>query len=80
MNLIHSKYRVEFGTVSGLKGSYLGDTKEELASSIMSDFRVPLWIRESLIDGYFSEFKVEDYKSKEYVIDNAVHFMWTVKE
>lgn len=84
MLTVWSKYRIEFGTTSGLKGAYLGDTVKELFEAIESDRRLDKYEKthdfvSMLKYGYFGEFKDKPYETKEYVIDNCMHFMWTVR-
>ncbi|UUV46326.1 hypothetical protein [Bacillus phage vB_BanS-Thrax2] len=82
MKTIWTKYRVEFGMTDNKKGVYVGDTVEELHESIDSDKRLEAYkdIRYMLKYGYFNEFRNKPYETKDYVIDNCMHFMWTVKE
>jgi hypothetical protein len=84
VNAVWCKYRVEFGTTSGLKGAYLGDTVEELHEAIDSDKRLDRFEKTHdfvniLKYGYFWEFKDKPYETKDYVIDNCMHFMWAVR-
>lgn len=84
MKTAWSRYRVEFATTGGLKGAYLGDTIEELHESIDEDYRLNTFeqthdFKSVLKYGYFWEFKDKNYETKDYVIDNCMHFMWTVR-
>lgn len=81
VNTVWSKYRVEFGTTSGLQGAYVGRTMEEVYEAIWSDNRLEdkVEIKDILRYGYFGEFIDEPYKTQDYVIDNCMHFMWTVR-
>lgn len=81
MKTIWTKYRVEFGMTDNKKGVYVGDTVEELHESIDSDKRLEnhVWLRDTLKYGYFWEFQDKPYETKDYVIDNCMHFMWTVR-
>lgn len=84
INTIWTKYRVEFGTTGGLSGAYLGDTVEELHDAIDSDKRLDKYEKTHdfvsiLKYGYFCEFIDSQYETKDYVIDNCMHFMWTVR-
>lgn len=81
MMTVWTKYRVEFGMTSNEKGSYVGNTVEELHEAIDSDRRLDnkAWLKNTLKYGYFDEFMTRDYETKDYVIDNCMHFMWTVR-
>lgn len=84
MKTAWTKYRVEFGTTGGLNGAYLGDSVEELHEAIDNDKRLEKFEKTHdfaniLKYGYFWEFKDESYGTKDYVIDNCMHFMWTVR-
>lgn len=84
MNTVWSKYRVEFGTSGGLMGAYIGDTVDELHEAIDSDKRLDEFEKShdfvSLLKyGYFFEFKDKPYETRDYVIDNCIHLMWTVR-
>ena len=84
MNTVWSKYRVEFGTTSGLLGAYIGDTVEDLHNAIDKDQRLDKYekthgLRDTLKYGNFGEFKNKPYETTQYVIDNCMHFMWTVR-
>ena len=80
MNTVWTKYRVELGTTGRLHGSYLGDTVEQLHTAIDSDLRLDDGLRRILKYGYFGEFENGEYITKDYVIDNCMHLMWTVRE
>lgn len=79
---VWTKYRVEFGITDGTKGAYLGDNIAELHKAIDNDKRLNdmTWLKSILKYGYFYEFKDNPYKTTDYVIDNCMHFMWTVRE
>lgn len=81
MKTIWTKYRVEFGTTSGRTGAYIGDTVEKLHEAIDNDRRLDSdpSFRNILKYGYFWEFQDKEYETKDYVIDNCLHFMWTVR-
>ena len=84
MKTAWTKYRVEFGTTGGLCGAYIGDTLEDLHKAIDSDLRLlPYEKTHDFVNilkyGYFWEFKDKQYETKDYVIDNCMHFMWTVR-
>lgn len=84
MKTIWTKYRVEFAAGSKIFGSYLGDTVEGLHRAIEGDFRLKEYEEshgyvDILKYGYFKEFENGEYESKEYVIDNCMHFIWTVR-
>jgi len=81
MNTVWTKYRVEFGATGGSNGAYIGDTVEALHNAIDSDKRLDddAWLRDILKYGYFWEFQDKPYETKDYVIDNCIHFMWTVR-
>lgn len=64
---------------NGLMGAYVGDTVEELHKAIDSDSRLADWLADTLKKGYFYEFSAKPYETKQYVIDNCMHFMWTVR-
>lgn len=82
MNTVWSKYRVEFGATGGSKGAYLGDTVKELHEAIDSDKRLEddESLKNILKYGYFGEFDDANYETKDYVIDNCLHIMWTVRK
>lgn len=66
-------------------GAYLGDIVEELHEAIDNDKRLDQYerthgLRDSLKYGYFEEFRDKPYETQDYVIDNCMHFMWTVRE
>lgn len=81
MITIWCKYRIEFALGGRFKGAYLGETLEELHEAIDSDKRFDddEGLRNILKYGYFGEFIDKPYKTQDYVIDNCMHFMWTVK-
>jgi hypothetical protein len=84
LKTVYSKYRVEFGTSSGLMGVYIGDTIEDLHEAIDNDKRLAKYEKTHdfasiLKYGYFWEFKDKPFETKDYVMDNCMHFMWTVK-
>ena len=79
MNTAWTKYRVEFGTTGQLHGAYIGDTITQLHAAIDSDSRLDNDLRNVLKCGYFGEFTKDEYITKDYVIDNCMHFMWTVR-
>lgn len=84
MKTAWTKYRVEFGTTGGLSGAYLGDSVEGLHEAIDNDKRLEKFEKTHdfvniLKYGYFWEFKDGSYETKDYVIDNCMHFMWTVR-
>ena len=81
MATVWCKYRIEFALGGNKKGAYLGDTVEELHHAIDSDKRLDSdeGIRNILKYGYFGEFVDKPYETRDYVIDNCMHFMWTVK-
>lgn len=84
MDTIWTKYRVEFGTTSGLSGAYIGNTIKDLHAAIDNDKRLKKYEKthdfaSCLKYGYFWEFKDNPYETKDYVIDNCMHFMWTVR-
>lgn len=75
------KYRAEFGFLGGLSGTYQGNTIDELYEAIENDWALIDFIKEVLMFGYFGEFVVPEFmKTQNYVIDNCMHFMWTVDE
>lgn len=80
LNTVWTKYRIEFGS-SELSLAYLGDTIEELHHAIDTDKRLDsdAELRRLLKEGWFGEFKDGNYVTQEYVIDNCMHFMWTVR-
>lgn len=79
---IWAKYRIEFGTTGGRLGAYLGDTVEQVHEAINLDKRLDSdpSFRNILKYGYFGEFTDGNYETKDYVIDNCIHIMWTVRE
>jgi hypothetical protein len=81
LNTVWTKYRVEFGTVGSRNGAYIGDTVKELHEAIDSDRRLDSdkGLKDILKHGYFKEFLGKNYETKDYVIDNCMHFMWTVR-
>lgn len=81
MKTVWSNYRVEFGTTGNLMGAYIGESVEDLHNAIDSDRRLEKdgGLRDILKFGYFGEFKDKPYETKDYVIDNCMHFMWTVR-
>ena len=66
-------------------GAYIGNTVEELHEAIDSDTRLDKFEKTHdfanlLKYGYFWEFKDKPYETKEYVIDNCIGLMWTVRD
>jgi hypothetical protein len=80
ITMVWSRYRIEFGCVDGRMGAYLGDTKEQVQQAIDRDSQTTEFEKSCLKFGYFWEFTDVDYVTKEYVIDNGIHFIWEVKE
>lgn len=84
VNTIWSKYRVEFGTTGNIQGAYIGDTMQDVYEAIDNDRRLDKYKEthdfvDILKHGYFGEFRDKPYETKDYVIDNCMHFMWTVR-
>ena len=82
MTTVWCKYRIEFALGGTVKGAYLGGTVEELHEAIDNDKRFDddEGLRNILKRGYFGEFIGKPYKTQDYVIDNCMHFMWTVRK
>ena len=80
VRLVYTKYGIEIGT-SSFNASYIGNTIEELHNAIDNDKRLDTdeGMRRILKEGYFGEFLEGNYITKDYVIDNCMHFMWTVR-
>lgn len=71
-------YEVQFGCCDGRQGLYKADTVKEIHEQINEDVTLSDWEKDMLKYGYFHEFRHEDYKTSDYVIDNGFHCMWTV--
>lgn len=71
-------YEVQFGCCDGRQGNYMANTIEDIHALINEDKSLRDWEKDVLKYGYFKEFANEDYKTKDYVIDNGFHCMWKV--
>lgn len=72
------KYRIEYACVDGRKGSFLGDTIEEVHEAISRDTILSPEEKVILKYGYFYEFRNGNYTTKHYTIDNTITFSWIV--
>lgn len=79
----NKKYRYVTGFYfsKGERGEYAGDTIDELFSQIAYSQAIQEWIKETLMYGYFWEWRVPVLMySKEYTIDNCLYFYWYIKD
>ncbi|TPG68635.1 hypothetical protein EEL31_08950 [Brevibacillus laterosporus] len=70
------RYIVKYYLSDGRSGMYVGNTIFEVHRSVDADCNLEDILKSIFKYGYFWEFENEDYKTRDYVIDNCIHISW----